>query len=255
MVVLGSGSGGNCTLVEGARGRLLVDCGLSARETARRLARVGCDPVSIDAVLISHEHSDHVRGAAMFSRRFGVPLYVTACTAQAAGMSPDDVAGLVHTEAGRSFSVGGLDVHPFSVPHDAVDNVGLIVECEGTRLGYATDLGHPSKLVMERLKDCDVLVAEANHDPGMLRDGPYPWSVKQRILGRHGHLSNDEMANVVAAVATARTRHLFLAHMSETNNTPGLALAAGRRALEEAGRSGVWVHVARQNSVSEVAEA
>jgi len=255
VVVLGSGSGGNSTLVEGPRGRLLIDCGLSARETARRLARVGCDPMAIDAVVISHEHSDHVRGAAMFSRRYGVPLYVTADTAVAAGLSPDGVAGLVHTEAGRAFSVGGLDVHPFSVPHDAVDNVGLIVECEGTRLGYATDLGHPSRLVLQRLMDCDVLVTEANHDPGMLRDGPYPWSVKQRILGRHGHLSNEEMANVVAAVATARTRHLFLAHMSETNNTPGLALEAGRRALEEAGRCGVRVHVARQDSVSEVAEA
>jgi len=254
-VVLGSGSAGNSTLVEGTRGRLLIDCGLSARETARRLEQVGCEPRSIDAVVISHEHGDHVRGAARFSRRFGVPVRTTISTARAAGLAEPDVAGLIHTEAGRPFTVGDLEVRPFSVPHDAVDNVGLIVECGGTRLGYATDLGHPSTLVMETLRDCDVLVTEANHDPDLLREGPYPWSVKQRILGRHGHLSNNEMAEVVAGVATARTRHLFLAHMSETNNTPALALAAGRRALEAAGRCGVEVHVARQKTVSEVVEA
>lgn len=255
VVVLGSGSSGNSTLVEGRRGRLLVDCGLSARETARRLNQVGCAPGSIDALLVTHEHADHAGGAAMISRRFGVPIYATPATAAASGLRDDGVAGLVHTGPGRPFRVGDLLVSPFPVPHDAVDNVGFVIECEGTRLGYATDLGHATGLVVERLKECDVLVAEANHDPEMLRNGPYPWAVKQRILGRHGHLSNDEMAGLVSLVAGARTRHLFLAHMSRTNNTPALAVQACRRGLESAGRPRAAVHVTHQRQVSEVVEA
>lgn len=254
-MVLGSGSSGNCTLVEGRRGRLLIDCGLSARETARRLELVGCGPRSIDAVLVSHEHADHVGGAAQLSRRFGMPIYTTVATALAAGLSQDLAAGLVLTEPGSGFSVGDLDVRPFTVPHDAVDNVGFVVECEGTRLGYATDLGHATRLVMERLRECDVLVAEANHDPEMLRNGPYPWTVKQRILGSHGHLSNQEMSALVAGAATPRTRHLFLAHLSATNNTPALAVSACHRGLQTAGRAGVRVHVTHQKQVSEVVEA
>jgi phosphoribosyl 1,2-cyclic phosphodiesterase len=253
-VVLGSGSSGNCTLVEGARGRLLIDCGLSARETARRLQQVGCDPRSVDAVVVSHEHGDHIGGAAMFSRRFGAVIHTTPATAKAAGLEADGVAGLVLREASASWSVGDLGVETFSVPHDAVDNVGILVTCEGTRLGYATDLGFPTRLVYDRLAGCQVLVTEANHDPEMLRDGPYPWSVKQRIAGRHGHLSNEAMMSLVAEVAGAATRHLFLAHLSDTNNTPDLARRAGRTALERAGRSAVSVHVARQDQVSEVVE-
>jgi phosphoribosyl 1,2-cyclic phosphodiesterase len=255
VVVLGSGSAGNCTLVEGRRARLLIDCGLSARETARRLEEIGCAPRSIEAVLISHEHSDHMGGAAQFSRRFGAPIHTTAATAAAAGLAAAQVAGLVQTEPGRPFRVGDLEVSPFSVPHDAVDNVGFLVECDGTRLGYATDLGHATRLVMERLKECELLVTEANHDSEMLKNGPYPWAVKQRILSRQGHLSNDEMAELVAGVAGPRTRHLFLAHLSGTNNTPGLALQACRRGLETAGRSRVSVHVTHQKMVSEVVEA
>ncbi|HZI94269.1 MAG TPA: MBL fold metallo-hydrolase [Patescibacteria group bacterium] len=253
--MLGSGSSGNCTLVEGRRGRLLIDCGLSARETERRLEQVGTDPRSIDAVLVSHEHADHVGGAARFSRRFGAPVHTTPATAAASGLAAADLAGLSHTEPGLSFMVGDIAVSPFSVPHDAVDNVGFVVECEGTRLGYATDLGHTTRLVVERLKQCDLLVTEANHDSEMLRSGPYPWSVKQRILGRHGHLSNDEMSDLVAGVAGERTRHLFLAHLSRTNNTPDLAMQACRRGLESAGRSRVKIHVTHQREISEVVEA
>lgn len=254
MVVLGSGSSGNCTLVEGARGRLLIDCGLSARETARRLQQVGCDPKTIDAVVVSHEHGDHVGGAAMFSRRYGAVIHTTAATARAAGLDPAGMAGLALHEAAAAWSVGDLTVDTFTVPHDAVDNVGVVVSCDGVRLGYATDLGFPTRLVYERLRACQILVTEANHDPMMLRDGPYPWSVKQRIAGRHGHMSNEAMRSLVAEVAVDATRHLFLAHLSGTNNTPDLARRAGRAALEDAGRPGVAVHVARQDQVSEVVE-
>lgn len=253
-MVLGSGSSGNCTLVEGARGRLLIDCGLSARETARRLLQIGCDPRKVDAVVVSHEHGDHIGGSAMFSRRYGAVIHTTAATARAGGLDPAGVAGLALHEATAAYAVGDLQVETFSVPHDAVDNVGVLVTCDGTRLGYATDLGFPTRLVFDRLQGCQVLVTEANHDPEMLRDGPYPWSVKQRIAGRHGHLSNEAMMSLVAEVAGAATRHLFLAHLSGTNNTPDLAHRAGRAALERAGRSGAKVHVARQAHVSEVVE-
>ncbi|MGH9869870.1 MAG: MBL fold metallo-hydrolase [Candidatus Polarisedimenticolia bacterium] len=254
MVVLGSGSSGNCTLVEGRRGRLLIDCGLSARETARRLQQVGCSPKSVDAVIVSHEHGDHVRGAARFSRRFGAAIHTTPATARAAGLDTLGVAALCLSEASALYSVGDLEVETFSLPHDAVDNVGVVVSCEGTRLGYATDLGYPTRLACERLRACEVLVTESNHDADLLRDGPYPWSVKQRIASRHGHLSNEAMGSLVAEVAGAATRHLVLAHLSDTNNTPGLARRAGRAALERAGRSGVAVHVAWQDRVSEVVE-
>lgn len=253
--MLGSGSGGNCTLVEGQRGRLLIDCGLSARQTARRLEQVGCDPRSIAAVLVSHEHADHVAGAAGFSRRFGTPIHTTAATARASRLAAGEVAGLVETMPGEPFMVGDLEVSPFSVPHDAADNVGFVVECAGSRLGYATDLGHATRLVMERMRECDVLVTEANHDAVMLKTGPYPWSVKQRILSRHGHLSNDETAALVASVAGDRTRHLLLAHLSAINNTPELALASCRGALEAAGRSRVRVQVTHQHRVTEVVHA
>lgn len=254
-MVLASGSSGNCTLVEGDRGRVLIDCGLSARAAGRRLASVGCDPKTIDALIVTHEHGDHVGGAGSFSRRFGTPIYTSSGTAAAANLSPDDVAALRIIAAGQGFEAGGMRHHPFTVPHDAADNVGLIVECDGTRLGYVTDLGHLTPLVTERLRECDVLVAEANHDTEMLVGGPYPWSVKQRILSRHGHLSNDEMAQLVAAVASTRTRKVFLAHLSTTNNRPGLALSACRRALAAAGRQGVAVEAATQHEVSGVIEA
>jgi len=254
VVVLGSGSSGNCTLVEGRRGRLLIDCGLSARETARRLQLVGCNPKSVDAVIVSHEHGDHVRGAARFSRRFGAAIHTTRATAAAAGLDPHAVPGLSLREASAVYMVGDLEVETFSLPHDAADNVGVVVSCEGTRLGYATDLGYPTRLACERLRACEVLVTESNHDPDLLRDGPYPWSVKQRIASRHGHLSNEAMGALVAEVAGEATRHLVLAHLSGTNNTPDLARRAGRAALERAGRSAVAVHVAWQDRVSEVVE-
>ncbi len=254
-MVLASGSSGNCTLVEGERARVLIDCGLSARESARRLREVGCDPVRVDAVIVSHEHADHVGGAAAFSRRFGVPVHATPATARAAGLEASRLAGLAAFEAGAAFQVGDLTVSPFSVPHDSVDNVGLVVSCGASRLGYATDLGHVPALAIERLRECDVLVTEANHDPRMLEAGPYPWSVKQRIMSRHGHLSNDQMAALVAGSASTRTRHLFLAHLSRVNNTPELALAACRRALEDAGRGGVAVRLASQGAVSAEATA
>jgi phosphoribosyl 1,2-cyclic phosphodiesterase len=255
VVVLGSGSSGNATLVESPRGRLLIDCGFSARDAARRLESAGCDPALVDGLIVTHEHADHAAGAATFSRRHGVPVHTSAATARAAGIDPAECAGLIALEPGAPFQVADIAVRPFSVPHDAVDNVGFVLSHDGARLGYVTDLGHVSRVVVEHLRSCDLLVAEANHDERMLQEGPYPWHLKQRIASRHGHLSNSQMAQLVAEVASERTQQILLAHLSQTNNAPTLAAEACRDALRCVGRSGVVVQVAAQARISREALA
>lgn len=255
VTVLASGSSGNVTLVEGSRGCLLIDMGLSEREASRRLRAVGVEPRGLEALIVSHEHGDHVRGAPLFSRRHGVPIYTTAATAAAAGLDLQDLAALVPIEAGRPFMVAGMRVHPFSVPHDAADNVGYVVEEEGSRLGYATDLGYPSAVASERLRGCGVLVVEANHDLAMLRSGPYPAHVKQRVMGRAGHLSNEQAAELLSQSVTPLTRTVFLAHLSERNNDGRLALQAGRGALRSIGRDAVHLELTYPSRPSRAAEA
>lgn len=255
VTVLGSGSAGNMTLVEGPRGRILIEMGLSEREGSRRLRAMGVEPRSVDLVLVSHEHADHVGGASLFSRKNGVPVAASAATAAAAGLGPPDLAGLVTIEPGRPFEAAGMRIHPFPVPHDAADTVGYVVEEGGVRLGYATDLGHPSALACERLRDCELLLVEANHDIGMLRAGPYPAHVKQRVMGRQGHLSNDQAAALLLETVTSRTRAVFLAHLSVKNNDSRLALAAGRSALREAGRDGVRLELTFQSHASASVDA
>jgi phosphoribosyl 1,2-cyclic phosphodiesterase len=255
VTVLASGSSGNATLVEGSRGRILIDMGLSEREASRRLRLLGIEPGGIDAVLVSHEHGDHVAGAPLFSRKNGVPVYTTGATAAAAGLGMADLAALVTIETGRAFEIAGMRVHPFSVPHDAVDNVGYVVEEDGCRLGYATDLGYPSAVASERLRGCDVLVVEANHDLAMLRSGPYPAHVKQRVMGRAGHLSNDQAAELLSQSVTPATKTIFLAHLSERNNDGRLALEACRDALRTLGRDGVHLELTFQIRASRPAES
>ena len=254
VTVLASGSAGNATLVEGARGSILIDLGLSEREASRRLRALGVEPREIAAVLVSHEHGDHVSGAPLFSRKNGVPVFTTRDTAAAAGLRESLVAGLVVIEAGRAFEVAGMRVHPFSVPHDAVDNVGYVVEEDGRRVGYATDLGYPSAVASERLRGCDVIVVEANHDVTMLRQGSYPAHVKQRVMGRAGHLSNDQAAELLAVTVTPSTRTVFLAHLSEKNNDGRLALETGRAALRAIGRDAVHLELTYQKHPSRPAE-
>jgi len=244
ITVLASGSKGNVTLVEGSRGRILIDMGLSEREASRRLRAVGIEPRSIDALLVSHEHGDHVGGAPLFSRKNGVPIYTTRATASVAGLVAGEVAAIVAVEAGCAFEVAGMRIHPFSVPHDAIDNVGYVVEDDGSRLGYATDLGYPSAVASERLRGCGALVVEANHDLDMLRSGPYPAHVKQRVMGRTGHLSNGQAAELLSQTVTPATRTIFLAHLSEKNNDGRLALEAGRGALRSIGRDAVHLELA-----------
>lgn len=254
VTVLASGSGGNVTLVEGRRGRILIEMGLSEREASRRLRAMGIEPSQVQAIVISHEHADHIRGAPLFSRRHGVPLCASSGTASAASLDPLDLAGFVEIETGKPFEIAGMSVLPFPVPHDAVDNVGFVVEEDGARLGYVTDLGFPSGLVMERLRGCDVLVVESNHDMGMLRSGPYPAHVKQRVMSRSGHLSNDQSAELLRETVTGATRAVFLAHLSRKNNDGRIALETGRSALRGIGHDSVSLNLTFQACASSAVE-
>ena len=249
LAVLGSGSGGNSTLIEGGGVRVLVDAGFSCRQLAQRLRLLGVEPGAIDALLITHEHGDHVGGAATFAAAFGAPIYCTRGTAAAAGFG-DGTAVVRTIVADQPFDLGALRVRPFAVPHDAAETVGYVLEAGGARAGYVTDLGHGPGVVRDVLRECNLLVVESNHDLDMLRLGPYPEHIKARVLGRHGHLDNDTAADILGDVVGRTTRAVVLAHLSETNNSPGLALGAARRRLDECGRRGTALHAAEQRHPS-----
>ena len=211
---------------------------------------VGVEPHRLDAVVITHEHADHVRGAAVFSRTYQVPIYCTRATHRAARLDRERLHDAVEVEAGRPFSIGDLTVRPFHVPHDAVETIGCTIESNGARIGYATDLGHGATGVRDSLRDCDLLMLESNHDVEMLNAGPYPEIIKRRVLSRHGHLDNESAAELAADSATDRTAHLVLAHISRTNNRPDLALHAARHGFERAGRRVPELHAADQKRPS-----
>ena len=199
VVPLGSGSSGNATLVQFGGRRLLIDAGLSARDLALRLAMVGVEPGDLTAIVLSHEHHDHARGLERFAVRHKVPVLTTPETLAALNLAPRHLPAWHPFETGVPFDAYGVTIDPFPVPHDAADPVGFVLEAEGVRVGIATDLGHATALVVERLRRCHVLVVEANHDDDMLARGPYPWALKQRIGGRLGHLSNAEASALLAA--------------------------------------------------------
>lgn len=295
--VLASGSKGNSTVVSGGGTRILIDAGLSCRELFRRMAEVDEDPQTLDAIVITHEHADHVTGLSVTARKLGIPVYFTEATHRAwarwisprrtmtytqwmeklraeraaaeaesenesavavadADESDENAADVGENEpqnaenpkkdparlpqleifaSGEPFAIGAIRLNPFTTSHDAADPVGFVLETEGVRLGYATDLGYVAPNVREQLKNLDLLLLESNHDLEMLRDGPYPWSVKQRVLSRVGHLSNDATAEFLAEQYDGHARHLILAHLSESNNLPELARIAATRALARQG--------------------
>ncbi|MEG0821106.1 MAG: MBL fold metallo-hydrolase, partial [Burkholderiaceae bacterium] len=206
---LGSGSGGNALLVEagegGARTRVLIDCGFSARQCALRLERRGVVPESIDAILVTHEHSDHVAGVAAFSRRHRVPVYCSEGTARAAGLI-DAKLDLQTMVSGSREAIGAIELDPFEVPHDAAEPLQFVLSDGARRLGVVTDLGHPTALVEEALAQLDGLVLECNHDPGLLAAGPYPAFLKARVAGDRGHLSNPQAAGLLARLDRRRLR-------------------------------------------------
>ena len=235
VVPLGSGSSGNATLIEYGSCRILIDAGLSARDLGLRLESIGCPPASLTAILLTHEHHDHARGVERFSKRHNLPVFCSAETLEAANLSPRHLAAWHALPLGRALDLGGVVVEPFPVPHDAALPVGFIIRAGGLRIGVATDIGHATTLVIERLRGCNVLMVEANHDDAMLIHGPYPWSLKQRVGGRMGHLSNDEAAQLLAQVAGDQCRAVVLAHLSDKNNEAALARRTVARALSDAG--------------------
>jgi len=244
VVPLGSGSSGNATVVSFGARQILVDAGLSARELASRLTEVGVDPAALTAILLTHEHHDHARGLERFAVKHKVPVFTAPETLAALNLSPRHLGAWHPFEPGVTFEAYGITVDPFTVPHDAVNPVGFVLEADGVKVGIATDLGHATTLVVERLRGCHVLVVEANHDDGMLVRGPYPWALKQRIGGRLGHLSNEEAATLIAASADADCQAVILAHLSENNNTAALARQAVASALAAAGRTRYAMRVA-----------
>ena len=244
---LGSGSGGNCAVVRAGRTTVLLDAGFSAREMSRRLAGVGVQTTEVDAILLTHEHLDHVRGAAVASRRWRRPVVCRPAVARRAGL--ENRAGTsVETMELEPFQLGDLRITPFTVPHDAVETVGFVVEGEGVRVAYATDLGRPTPEVEAHLRGCQIIVLEANHDVDMTRAGPYPWSLKQRILGGNGHLSNQEAGTLLGSVVGSETTAVVLAHLSGTNNAPHLAMLEARAGLERSRNPRASLTTAGQDS-------
>jgi phosphoribosyl 1,2-cyclic phosphodiesterase len=242
--VIGSGSSGNTTLVECGQTRLLVDAGLGPRETAERLQSVGIDPASIAVVVLSHEHNDHVKGAASFSNRWGMRLLGTRGTYAAGGFGAMDIAGWDVLQPGLRYTYGDLTVTGVPVPHDAAAPVAFVVAGDGVALGHATDFGHISRALVEAFRPCDAVLVESNYDPTMLENGPYPWSLKERILGRLGHLSNQDVAAFIEKGLGEACRTLVLAHLSQKNNHPELARRCAETALRRRGRTEVHLEVA-----------
>lgn len=237
---LGSGSRGNALVVEAGRTRLLVDCGFGSRELFRRLARLGLAPDDLDAILVTHEHSDHIGGAASCAARYSLPVFMTHGSRVAAGF--EGVAVEIF-DSHQTFAIGDLEVLPFPVPHDAREPVQFVFSDGCCQLGILTDAGFATPHMTEMLSGCQGLVLECNHDVRMLAEGSYPWPLKQRISGRLGHLDNDAAAALLGALNTASLRHVVAAHLSEQNNTPALARAALAGKL---GCSPDWIGVADQ---------
>ena len=222
--VLASGSKGNAIHISDGSTAILVDAGLSGIEIQRRMESRGISPGNLDAILVSHEHSDHIHGVGVLARRFDLPVYINPETEKAAS-SMGKVQDRRPFECGAAFSVKGLTIHPFSLSHDAADPSGFTIRSGESKIGIATDLGIATGMVKEHLKGCSLLVLEANHDPEMLAAGPYPWPTKQRIKSRSGHLSNEDSRQLLEEIKGDHLRHVVLAHLSETNNTPEKALA------------------------------
>jgi len=224
--VLGSGSGGNAAVIEAEGARLLVDAGLSARQLRRRLECLGVEAASLDGILLTHEHGDHIAGLRVLMKSLGVPIYATPATRQVVGeQCPAPCWRLF--ESGAGFELGGLRVESFAVPHDAVDPVGFVFEVGGRRLGFLSDSGHVTEPMRERLRGVEVLFVEANYDDALLEaDTRRPWPTKQRIASRHGHLSNRQTAELVGELAGAGLRRVVLGHLSRDCNSPEHALEA-----------------------------
>lgn len=229
--VLGSGSKGNCTLVESDSTRLLIDNGFSGKEIVGRLAGLGIAPETLTAIVVTHEHDDHIKGIGVLARRLNLPVYANAATHSAAERRVGNLPSRREFGVGEAFALGDLQIHPFSVSHDTADPVGFVVSNGASSLGYCTDTGKITQLIRHHLQKCQALVLEANHDVQMVHEGPYPLPLKQRVLSSRGHLANGDSVELAARLAEDRLQLLVLAHLSEINNHPDLVFQEVRRRL------------------------
>jgi len=298
LTILGSGSSGNCAYLESDSTRLLVDAGLSARQIVDRLAGIGKTPADLHAILVTHEHADHVQGLSVLARKFHIPIYANRLTREAIlenwraasgkeeerklkSLSPprgsgDELGNEIEKganhktrgarragsdksakeealkwrifESGQRFATGDFDIEPFSIPHDASDPVGFLLHHANRCIAFLTDLGHMNHLTLDKARQSHILLLETNHDIKLLQDDPRrPWAVKQRIGGRHGHLSNETAATALAEIMSDRLEHIYLAHLSQDCNRPELAEATVRKKLGEMGASHVRLTVTHPN--------
>jgi len=245
--LLASGSKGNACYIETDNSRLLIDAGLSCIQIEKRLDWLGLRASDLDAILISHEHVDHIRGAGPLSRRYNLPVYINQKTYNNAKKTLGDVSRIVFIQTGKHIYINNICVETFVKCHDAADPLGFIVCYNGIKIGIATDLGRSTMLLEDRLKGCNALIIEFNHDQDMLYEGPYPLDLKKRINGMSGHLSNHQAGNLLRNVSDEKTRYVVLAHLSEINNDPYKAHFEAVKVLNEKGLNNVSVFIGEQD--------
>ncbi len=247
--VLASGSKGNSILVCSSKTCVLVDAGTSCKELKSRLDRSPVQAKNIDAILVSHEHNDHVSAVGTMSRKFNLPVFMTRGTLENLPANIGQCASITVFGTGKCFEIGDLRIHPFATSHDARESSGFVIENDGFRLGICTDLGVATNLVKVRLQGCHGLVLEANHDVDRLIDGPYPWFLKQRIRSPHGHLSNEDACNLLDFIYHDAMRCVVLAHLSETNNHPDLVLESCRKLRQSSQWECVRFELGKQDDI------
>ncbi len=254
--VLASGSSGNSAFLATSKTRILIDAGLSVRDLTRRLAEIGEKPEDLDAVVVTHEHSDHVSGLvrlirAREKRKKPLPVFVSRLTAPVIDWEDLAAPPVEHFQAGSGWMIGNIVVQSFTIPHDAIDPVGFCFHAEGVKIGVATDLGYMPDSIKVHLRSVQILLLESNHDLEMLKVGPYPWSVKQRVMGRNGHLSNSHTCDYLEADLDSGVQTLILGHLSEHNNHPEIVRMGAQQSLGMRGLSPRLV-IAEQKRQTEV---
>jgi len=246
--VLASGSKGNACYIESPEGCVLVDAGLSCRELEKRLALLGLSASRLDAIILTHEHIDHIRGAGVIARRYHLPIYTTEGTMSAGATSMGELPRFVPIQTGRRFAIKDFEIEPFTKCHDAFDPFALTLSCDGIKVGIATDLGRSTRLVEDKLQGCNALITEFNHDPDMLENGPYPLFLKRRIKGPEGHLSNVEGTCLLASLIHEGLDTVVCAHLSEINNHPGIVYESVQQRLEISGFGRINLMIGEQQT-------